>query len=486
MERSGGARRSQGALELTAEQRRAVASDAHALEIRAGAGTGKTTTLAHRIARFAREGVAEHRLLAVTFTRDATAALTRKLGILLGKGHGVRVSSFHQWAARALAGDEPRYLDQEEARRLVLRHLQRAPQPLAFSLALGAGEDVAARVLGFLSYARNAETSVGGAIERQFPALAPWQGVLEELADAYEEAKGERLDYDDLLLLFRDRIAKSGTFRREIVQGLDHLAVDEYQDVNRAQADIVRGLTAPRGGVAVTVVGDPRQSIYGFRGASPAELDRFLDAYGKRGARIALTASFRSTRAIVAAGNALLPDAYPLRSRPRAPAGVDVAIDGFDDLAQEARAVADHLVRLLEAGSQPEDCAVLVRARGLAARYVEEARERSGLHEVRVSTIHAAKGLEWDHVVVMGAREGGLPSFHALRAGPGALPALLAEERRLLYVAATRARKSLKVTWAGTRSRFLAPLDATLPAPPLRQKKIKKSLPADGRTSAKA
>jgi len=455
---------------LTAEQLRAVASPAHALEVRAGAGTGKTTTLAHRLARLSADGAPEHRLLAVTFTRDATAALGRKLGGLLGRDHQVRVSSFHSWAARELRPEAPRFLDADEPRRIILRALQRRPAPAAFSYALGAGggEDVTARVLGFLSYARNAEVTVGEAILRQFPTLASWQDILEGLSERYQDAKADRLDFDDLLILFRDRLKRSRALRDEVTGRLDHLAVDEYQDVNRAQSEIVHLLTTKTSRLPVTVVGDPRQSIYGFRGGAPSHLDAYLKAYGKRGERAPLTVSFRSTRAIVDAGNAVLPDAYPLRARPRAPKGIHPLVVGFEDARAEASAVADHLAGLLAGGAQPEDAVVLVRARGLAARYVEELMDRRGedvLRRVPIRTIHAAKGLEWDHVVLLGAREGGLPSEHALRAPQEAQKALLDEERRLLYVAVTRARKSLMVTYPRTASRFLAPLTVGQVAP---------------------
>lgn len=464
----------------TKEQRAAIDADVHALEIRAGAGTGKTLTLARRLARFAKAST-QHRLLAVTFTRDATASLERKVSLLLGRGHGVRVVSFHQWAARELPPEARRFLPQAEGRQILLRALQRRPPSGAFTRALGVGkddkDDAASRIAGFLSFVRNAETSVGQAIDGPFRALAPWTEDLESIAQTYETQKADRMDYDDLVLAFRDRLRSSPAFREGVASRLDHLFVDEYQDVNAAQAETVRLLTTRPGSPAVTVVGDPRQAIYGFRGASPAHLERFLEPYGKQGHRVALTTCFRSSRALVANGNQLLRDAHPLRPRPRAPAGTAPSVRACADEVDEALVVLAHVDGLLAADEDPAEIVVLSRSRHLAQAFLDEVafalgeerrgrRKASRLGEVRVQTIHAAKGLEWDHVVVLGLREGGLPSEQALAAPIDHLDAALGEERRLLYVAATRARKSLLLTWpemkgkrTATRSRFLAPLD---------------------------
>lgn len=508
--------------DLTPEQRAAVESTAHALEIRAGAGTGKTYTLAHRVARMARDGAPQHCLLVVTFTREATASVARRLGILLGKDHQVRVQSFHQWAARELPPEERRFLEDGEGRRIVLQVLQRRAVGPGFARALGvapgSGDDVATRVMGFLSYVRNAETTVGGAIDGPYSALQPYDALLRDIEETYVERKGNRLDYDDLLLAFRDRLKRDADYSRRVASALDHLFVDEYQDVNPAQAQAVRLLTVGPDAPGVTVVGDPRQSIYGFRGSSPRHLQDFLKAYGDRGERVALTRSFRSTKSIVEASNEILPDPHPLRAQPKAPQGSAPRLLPCVDAAVEARAVADHVERLLGDGAQPADIAVLARSRHLAAAYVEEVQERrrcdlwakdnpdqiekadatpqkmgaallaraanvlerrrrlrslqsEGLTLVEVKTIHAAKGLEWDHVVVLGARDGGLPSDHALSAPKHCAKEILEEERRLAYVASTRARKTLLFTWPekGARrsyepSRFLAPL---LPKPVL-------------------
>jgi DNA helicase-2/ATP-dependent DNA helicase PcrA len=540
-----------GDLPLTPEQRRAVESEARALEIRAGPGTGKTFTLAHRVARLAADPRQQARVLAVTFTREATASLDMRLSILLGRGHAVRVGSFHQWAARELPREDRRFLPEGEGRRLVAEGLGRASVPLGRALGVspGSGEDAATRVLAFLSFLKNAETTLGRALATTHAGLAPWEDALANAQEAYEARKGDRLDYDDLLLTFRERLKRSAPFRDGVASRLDHLFVDEYQDVNAIQAESVRLLTAAKGGPSVTVVGDARQAIYGFRAGSPRHLESFLDAYGKEGKRVALTRSFRSSREIVAAANRLLPDEHALQPAPRAAGGVPPRLVPCADPFHEARWVADLLESLLAQGVEPADVVVLTRARHLALAFQEEALQRRAdeawasshgalvdaaieaflalwratggrggpravldglidasagpalraamvlerraraaplpalpkakdllalprggdLFHVQVSTIHAAKGLEWDHVVLVGARDGGIPSDHALSAPPEAQKSLLAEERRLLYVALTRARKTFTATWpekvdrrSREMSRFLAPL---LPAP---------------------
>jgi DNA helicase-2/ATP-dependent DNA helicase PcrA len=330
------------------------------------------------------------------------------------------------------------------------------------------------------------------------------------------------------MITFRDKLRARKAFRRAVADRIDHLFVDEYQDVNAIQAETVHLLTTGRGAPRVSVVGDARQSIYGFRGGSPRHLDDFLAPYGKRGARRALSVCFRSERALVDAGNRALPSAFPLRARPRAPAGTAPAIVACEDDRSEAREVADRIERLLAEGADPHDIIVLARSRYLAGRYQEEVVERRAdaswaadrgavvgrviegfaarcrkaplplasyadtlhgeearaarilsrrarvaddlpqrptvarllalprgedLFHVKVLTIHGAKGLEWDHVFLVGAREGGLPSDHALLSPENAREEMLDEERRLLYVALTRARRSVTVTWAGEGER---------------------------------
>ena len=214
-----------------------------------------------------------------------------------------------------------------------------------------------------------------------------------------------------------------------MAERLDHVLVDEFQDVNAAQEESVRRVTVR--GPRVTIVGDPRQAIYGFRGASPDHLLRFPEAFGRRARVLALATNFRATRHLVDLANRVEPGLAPMRAASRA-RGAMPRLEGFPDAASEAEAAVQRV-----SGWDLAESTVLVRARHHAAAFLLAWR-RSGREEPPpLRTIHAAKGLEWERVLLLGAREGNLPSDRA------ATPEALAEERRMLYVAVTRARKEL-------------------------------------------
>jgi len=624
---------------LTPEQQAVVQASAHAVQVAAGPGTGKTHTLAHVVRRLIAEGLRPERIAVLTFTRDATAVLNRRLNALLGKGHLVQVSSFHSFCARLLPAGERRFFDRPEARalaeRLAREALAHPTMGRKLQRGLGAASedeegDAASRLLGFISYCKNVEVSVQQAVQQQFPTLSGCEDVLARAYDAYEEGKGDRLDFDDLLLIVRDRLASDPRFRDQVAAGLDALVVDEYQDVNRSQNEIVRLLTDPSPGKhrpRAVVVGDVRQAIYGFRGGSPLHLKGFAEAQGLgRRERLALTLNFRSQRALLAAANRLFPEEDALDAPQGTPEGTPPEIVPCADPEAEARFLCDRITELLAAGEDPAEIVVLARARHLreafdlevaarvgdgvflqanrgeaaetadlflafaqlvhpdyalgpdskkvlgmllsaltdasardVVRFMDEAlavkaggakkapepkvvrdafvmlRDRRAalgkafharadfpvrevaqafgslnwkgmpariravrvlsrrlaalpavkdlaelqaatlaalkpdhpetrLPEIVRHTIHGAKGLEWDHVFLLGAREGGLPSDPTLKAPDQYRDGLIEEEKRLFYVAVTRARKHLVITYPGKEgrrsfepSRFLKP-----------------------------
>jgi len=474
---------------LTAEQRAVVLAPRRVVRVVAGAGSGKTLVLARAAAHRLASGRARPgRVLMLTFGRDAARHLARRVALATGtRDAGVEVLTFHAFAARHVPGAAARFLDEEAQERLggdLLRWAlaQPAAPHLRRALGLAPGDpDAAARLLGVLAFAKTSGDVSDAALGAQFPGLARAGDAVRGALERYEHAKAGRLDFDDLVLALRDRLAHDRAARDALAARYDAVFVDEYQDVNRAQHEVVLALAgagappdAPR--PDVLVVGDPRQSIYAFRGTRPRFLDGFLDAFDAAEREgLVLSTSFRVPAKALACANALFPEraAEALAPASDDPGAAPAWVEAADDEA-EAALVADRVAALLAAGADPAEVAVLARTRRALAAYRLAAAKRTPDGEVgpahaQVSTIHAAKGLEWDHVFLLAAREGSLPASPALVADPAHLADAVAEERRLFYVALTRARRAFVATCAPTAkrgaSRFLAEAGVAREAP---------------------
>lgn len=309
-------------------------------------------------------------------------------------------------------------------------------------------------------------------------ALAPWSTLL----TAYDGAlqRHGAVDYPAMLTwplrLFREQPEALQAVRDRY----QAILTDEAQDCCLTQYRLVQQLAARHR--QLVLVGDPRQSIYAWRGADGQMLRRFGEEFPERRV-VRLAQNFRSSGQIVALANALgtpLTEEGPLwtRNPPGEPVRVYIAADEED----EARFVASETACLLGAGEAAAagDIAVLYRvkqqheplARALRARRLPVGRtvDEAG---VRLSTIHQAKGAEWSVVFVVGLEEGLLPHYHAVESG---VAEDLLAERRLAYVAVTRARARLYLTCCRQRrqggarrprrpSRFLAGLPTGLLAP---------------------
>ncbi len=289
------------------------------LLIIAGAGSGKTNTLAHRVAHLLVGGADPRRILLMTFSRRAATELTRRVEKItteaLGSGYAAEAlawaGTFHGIGARILRehaleiGLNPEFSihDREDSADLMnlVRH------GLGFSKTESRFPSKGT-CLAIYSRAVNAEESLSQVLRNQFPWCANWEAELKRLFGGYVEAKQAQnvLDYDDLLLAWAQVMEHPG-FAAHIGATWDHVLIDEYQDTNRLQSRILLGLKPD--GRGLTVVGDDAQSIYAFRAATVRNILDFPSAFTPPADVITLDRNYRSTQPILAAANAVIEEA---------------------------------------------------------------------------------------------------------------------------------------------------------------------------------
>ncbi|GAA0419694.1 UvrD-helicase domain-containing protein [Leifsonia naganoensis] len=566
---------------LDAQQRVAAEALFGPVCILAGAGTGKTRAITHRIAYGVASGAfTPNRVMALTFTNRSAAELRGRLR-QLGAG-GVAARTFHAAALAQLnyfwpqvtGGQLPSVLD---GKGRVLGH---AAEKLSLRVDTAMLRDIAAEI--------EWRKVSGLTLDQYAAALAtrPLPGTLsaEQLIDlhrTYEELKDERkqIDFEDVLLVCAGMIEMEPSVAMQVREQYRYFVVDEYQDVSPLQHQLLGLWLGSRRDLCV--VGDASQTIYSFAGARSEYLLGFEREHP--GATVVrLEQNYRSTPGVIATANRLmrgrsgaltLHAAATQRSADPARDTADVAQPAaFADDRAEARAVAEQIAAELAAGARPESIAILyrvnvqaavleqalgdlgisyqirgskrffdlpevrqaimtLRAASVAAtdeplfksvsdvlrtlgwsvqppagrgavrerweslnaimglvdemppgatfrRFTDELLARqAGQHEptlsaVTLATLHAAKGLEWESVYLIGLSEGLVPISYATGFEQ------IDEERRLLYVGITRARRRLRLSWAhrGSNpgrpvsrqpSRFLAEL-----APPARPARV--------------
>ncbi len=520
----------------------------------AGAGTGKTRAITHRIAYGVRTGTyTAQSVLAVTFTARAAGEMRtrlRQLGVA-----GVQARTFHAAALRQLGYFWPRVVGGAPPR--ILEHkapvVAEAAGRLGLSVDRLALRDLASEIEWSKVSLVPADDYVAGtlAIDRPSPAGFD-RATVARLITAYEEAKDARgvIDFEDVIVVLGAMLENRQDVAEEVRAQYRHFVVDEYQDVSPAQQYLLDQWLGGRH--ELCVVGDPSQTIYSFTGATPKHLLAFAQKH--KGARvIRLVRDYRSTPQVVDLANRLL----AVRGRRRGtdlelvaqrPAGPPVGFTAYDDDEAEASAVAGRIGRLIAAGTPAAEIAVLYRtnaqseayeqaladagigylvrggerffarkevrdavlllrgaARSMAevplaeavrdvlagagwsaeppaargavrerwdslqaivaladdlsddpaatvATLVAELDERASAQHapavdgVTLASLHAAKGLEWDAVFLVGLSEGLVPISLA------ETDDAIAEERRLLYVGITRARERLELSFARARN----------------------------------
>ncbi|MGB5345559.1 MAG: ATP-dependent helicase [Woeseia sp.] len=345
----------------------------------AGAGTGKTMTLAHRVAHLLVQGVDPQRLLLLTFTRRAAQEMTRRVENIVQKALGESgqlqaargalpwSGTFHAVANRLLRryapaiGLDPAFsvLDRGDAADLidVIRH----EQGCSSKSRRFPKKDTC---LAIYSRCVNAREPLGDVLRDLFPWCSDWEQELALLFRAYVERKqqNQSLDYDDLLLYWSYLVAEP-EFATEIGSWFDHVLVDEYQDTNVLQAEILRALKPD--GTGLTVVGDDAQSIYSFRAAEVENILGFADQYIPSARIVTLEENYRSTPAILDMANCLIAESdrqYKKNLFSRLPAGARPVYASVEDTAAEAEFVVESVLANREQGMALKDQAVLFRS----------------------------------------------------------------------------------------------------------------------------
>ncbi|HEX8988418.1 MAG TPA: ATP-dependent helicase [Rhodocyclaceae bacterium] len=345
----------------------------------AGAGSGKTATLAHRVAHLIDGGADPARMLLLTFSRRAAEEMKRRVARLLARSaaHGVDLlpwsGTFHGVGARLLRdyagriGLDPAFVihDREDSADLMnmVRH------DLGFS-ATAKRFPLKGTCLAIYSAVVNTQSDLAAVLQSAFPWCAEWQAELQRLFLAYVEAKQAHgvLDYDDLLLYWA-QMAADPTLARELGAQFSHVLVDEYQDTNRLQAAILLALKPD--GRGLTVVGDDAQSIYSFRGATVRNILDFPSLFSPPAHRVTLVQNYRSTQPILAAANAVIAlaserfakDLHSTRTSSQRPRLVSVRDD-----ADQANYVVERILALREEGLKLKSQAVLFRTASHSAR----------------------------------------------------------------------------------------------------------------------
>jgi DNA helicase-2/ATP-dependent DNA helicase PcrA len=368
---------------LNPEQRAAVEHDiglscrldARPLLVVAGAGSGKTNTLAHRVARLIQSGADPQRILLLTFSRRAANEMGQRAAGVLQRILGTSsvaaslpwAGTFHSIGARLLReyagriGLEASFTihdrgDSEDLMGMVRQEIGLTQTAKRFPLK--------GTCLAIYSRVVNSREPLDQVLQSTFPWCSEWEAELKRLFGAYVDAKQEQnvLDYDDLLLFWAE-MAADPELGPELGALFDHVLVDEYQDTNRLQAAIIHGMKPD--GRGVMVVGDDAQSIYSFRGATVRNILDFPQQFSQPARIITLDRNYRSTQTILDASNAVIAAALERHAKTL---WTDKASSArpqlvlIPDEAEQARWVCKRVLEQREGGVKLTQQAVLFRA----------------------------------------------------------------------------------------------------------------------------
>jgi DNA helicase-2/ATP-dependent DNA helicase PcrA len=329
----------------------------------AGAGTGKTRAITHRVAYGVATGVySPGRVMALTFTSRAAAELRTRLRALGAQGvaartfHASALSQLNFFWPQVIGGTMPRLLDSKG------RLLAHAAETLKLKLDTATLRDTAAEIewrkvsrLSIEQYGRAAQS-------RALPPTLTVDKAV-DLQRAYEAVKDERrqLDFEDVLLATAGMIESEPRVAQQVREQYRFFVVDEYQDVSPLQHELLGLWLGDRDDVCV--VGDASQTIYSFAGATPEYLLGFAGTH-QDAVVVRLEQNYRSTPAIIESANRLMrgrPGALSLHATPEAARGPMPATSTHKNDSQEARAIAQSIAAEIAEGAKPENIAILYR-----------------------------------------------------------------------------------------------------------------------------
>jgi len=518
----------------------------------AGAGTGKTRAITHRIAYAAAIGTMEpSKVLALTFTARAAGEMRtrlRSLGVPTVAARTVHSAALKQliyfWPT-VFGGRTPDLMNSKTP--FLTEAVNRAD--LTGEIRITSREtmrDIATEI----EWAKVSQVAPIDYLDQVSARHMRPRVKAEHIAaiyTAYESLKKQELaiDFEDVLLLTSAMLEQERTVRERVQDQYRFFTVDEYQDISPIQQRLINAWLGSRKDICV--VGDPAQTIYSFAGATPVFLNTFTQRFPEAEV-IRLSTGYRSTPEITFAANALLRNSSMGQELTASnDHGLHPSVDGYKDESAEIAGILTQITALLSEGTAPQEIAILARtnsqlkgveramnSKGLpyqvrsterfferqdvrdflkqvrqasvlpteGATWIDELRTiaqpyltgesidgiaallhlgreldsddgftpktlRGFLREVEdrvtqnnpptmpvvtLATLHAAKGLEWERVFLMGASEGILPLETGLT---GTSDAVVAEERRLFYVGMTRAKVDLHISYRGLPSRFL-------------------------------
>jgi len=375
---------------LNAAQRKAVGHGAPLADkgfasgpllIVAGAGTGKTDTLAHRVAHLVIHGVDPARILMLTFTRRAAGEMRRRAHEITKKALNESLGGVSATISQRLSWAGTFHSIGNRLLRHYAAHLQLDPHfsvidrgdstdlmdSLRAELGLAARDQRFPRkdtCLQIYSNRVNTRRPLKETLEQQYPWCAQWEAELTALFRAYVEQKqhAKLLDYDDLLLYWHGMMSEP-RLAQHIGAHFDHVLVDEYQDTNRLQAEILHAIKPD--GSGLTVVGDDAQAIYSFRAAAVENILGFAERFKPHAEVVTLAQNYRSTQQVLDVANAVMAEAprqqrkYLLSIRGQGARARAVTVE---DLQTQAEYVCSGVLRRREANVPLRRQAVLFRS----------------------------------------------------------------------------------------------------------------------------